>query len=330
MTIRRKALIIVVLLLLHILNVNAQHENVITNQSILDMIEIGLSDEVIIAKITTSKCDFLTSINDLKSLKEKGVNDGIIALMIKSQDYIQISSDTIPGIYLNENGKWKRISPAQFSSSSIGPALVSSIKSTLDSASSNNISNSNLPEFFFIFDANKGTTPISNWWFSIATSPNQFILAKFKSKNNRRELDAGKINSRTGKVTGINEKHTIKFIIEKINNFKYRVTPKSVLYPEEEYCFFYQGDIPAGGYSNQSAFDFSISKGCKRINKYEVGSTVYALNQKGKAKKYTIGAINIVNDEIFYSLLNWADESYFSEIKESGCYPSKDSLSKMK
>lgn len=63
----------------------AQNE-VLTNQSIIDMLELGFSNDIIVTKINTSKNNFDTSIQALKELKEKGVsNDIIVAMMQKKQ-----------------------------------------------------------------------------------------------------------------------------------------------------------------------------------------------------------------------------------------------------
>ena len=48
----------------------AQNE-VLTNQSIIDMLELGFSNDIIVTKINTSKNNFDTSIQALKELKKK-------------------------------------------------------------------------------------------------------------------------------------------------------------------------------------------------------------------------------------------------------------------
>lgn len=81
-----KKLLLGIILIFFPLIASAQDE-VLTNQSITDMLELGFSNDVIVTKINTSKNNFDTSIQALKELKEKGVsNDIIVAMMQKNND----------------------------------------------------------------------------------------------------------------------------------------------------------------------------------------------------------------------------------------------------
>jgi hypothetical protein len=57
----------------------------ITNKEIIDMTHLGLSEALVIQKINTSKAAFDVSIPALKSLKDSGVSDAIIAAMMQRQ-----------------------------------------------------------------------------------------------------------------------------------------------------------------------------------------------------------------------------------------------------
>lgn len=46
------------------------------------MVKLGFSNDIIISKINSSTCNFDTSIDSLKALKEMGVNNDIIIAMI--------------------------------------------------------------------------------------------------------------------------------------------------------------------------------------------------------------------------------------------------------
>ena len=65
-----KKLLLGIILIFFPLIASAQDE-VLTNQSITDMLELGFSNDVIVTKINTSKNNFDTSIQALKELKEK-------------------------------------------------------------------------------------------------------------------------------------------------------------------------------------------------------------------------------------------------------------------
>jgi len=233
-----------------------------TNQSILDLIDLGFESEVIIAKINSSQTEFDTSIIQLKKLKEKGVTSNILALMIDKSKIIIES-----GVFYTKDGELEKIEPSVFSgtkTSALGAALTGGIasakvKSYINNRSSSNKIDSNNSSFIFQFDENKDSDlSIGNWWFKTASSPNEFALTQLKQKKNRRELVTGKVSGITASTQmGVDPKKAIAISIEDLGNGRYKVTPKINLKPGE-YCFFYQGTIPMGGINNQSIFDFSV------------------------------------------------------------------------
>jgi hypothetical protein len=54
------------------------------NKDVLDMLSAGLTEEIVVAKINSSRCDFDTSPEALKGLKGAKVPDGVILAMIKA------------------------------------------------------------------------------------------------------------------------------------------------------------------------------------------------------------------------------------------------------
>ncbi len=238
----------------------------LTNQSILDLIELGFGSEVIKAKINSSQVEFDTSLLKLKFLKEKGVPSDVLALMIdKSKTEIET------GIFYFINNDLKKIVPITFSgtkTSALGAVWTYGIvskktKSYIHNFNSTNLINKEEQTFIFILSPNKKNNfEITNWywWFKVATSPREFVLTKLKQKKrqNQRELVTGKITGITkSSQMGIDTKDTIPFNIEDLGNNVYKITPNTNL-KIGEYCFFYQGTIPIGEYNNQYIFDFSI------------------------------------------------------------------------
>ena len=304
----KKSIFLLLFLLMGYTISNAQE--VLTNHSIIDMLEMGLGEDVIITKISTSECDFKTSINDLKELKEKGVTNNIIVAIMKQAQQDKENTESkktlLPGIYLNDKDELKKIYPTAFSgtkTNTLGSAFSNGIasakiKSTMQGNSSKNIVNTAAPEFLFLFDQKQNNASLSEWWFSVASSPNQFVLVKLKKKGKNRELETGKINVYAGSSMGINEESTIKFTITEINDFEFKVTPESILEPGE-YCFFYQGTIPQGGYTNQSVFDFSIPTNCKYPSKFRLGEKVW-VQIEGKIKACNILDIKLKDGEVHY------------------------------
>lgn len=239
----------------------------ITNQSVLDMVDLGFGSEVIISKIESSDVDFDVSIDALKALKVKGVPSEVLALMIKKSKY---ENKTKGGVYYERNGELVRLEPTVFAgskSNSLAFALTSGIvsakqKSYLPGETSSHILPVDKIEFVFQFDVNADTnlkSGMENWWFKLASSPKEFALVKLKVKKRKkeRELVTAKVNGFTGSQQGIDSKNAIIFKYEDMGGGKYKVVPEQRLEPGE-YCFFYQGTIPQGGVNNQSVFDFTV------------------------------------------------------------------------
>lgn len=264
-----KKIFILSILLLTFLGVNAQET--ITNESIVQMKELGFDDAMIIDKINSSNVKFDASIGGLSELKKSGVSTQIISLVMQKSKH---NTKTKTGIYYATDGdKQKRIQPSVFSgsnSNAVAQKLVSGLinskkKAQLPKTKSNNVLRSGNHEFTFIFNpsdvdnmqSNQGNQAgLLNWWFRTATSPNEFVLVKLtvKERKNLREVVTGKSSWITSS-SGIDPKYALPFSIEEIESNRFKVTPEAL--EPGEYCFIYQGQVPEGR-SNQSVFDFSI------------------------------------------------------------------------
>lgn len=332
-----KKLLLGIILIFFPLIASAQDE-VLTNQSITDMLELGFSNDVIVTKINTSKNNFDTSIQALKELKEKGVSNDIIVAMMqrnkRSEDKEAREQSIKTGIYFKENDGFKKIFPAAISNaktntlgSKVTPHITNTkIKSVLSNEHSTNIIETNIPDFRFFFNNTKqmeNTSKASNWRFTVASSPHEFVLVKLISKKGKRELKTGEIDLYSGNFAGVESKDIVICNIEVINETEFRVTPQTPILPGE-YCFLYQGTTPHSYNNSQAVFDFSIPENCKIENKYKIDDSVWVLKD-GKTKKLEVMSVNIKNDGIYYSLRarsSWKDEEY----KESDCYPSKEAV----
>lgn len=305
-----KRLIFIFLLGIFHISGNAQEQEILSNQSIIDMKELGFGDDIIITKINSSDCHFDTSINSLKALKENGIsNEVIIAIMEvnkKTKEDEREQDNSMSGIFYKEDGKLKKIYPTTFSGTkmnTLGTAFSygiasTKIRSTMPRSTSQNVVKNTKPEFYFLFNSSNIDASLSNWWFSVASSPNQFVLVKLTSKRNSRELETGKVNIYAGTEMGVTENVSIKFKTSAINDSEFKVTPENVLEPGE-YCFFYQGSIPMGGYTNQAVFDFSIPSNAYSPAKYRVGNVVW-VNIDNKIKQCTITEVQIKNKNVQY------------------------------
>jgi hypothetical protein len=66
------------------------------NQDVIDMVGLGLSDDVIIDKIhTTQATEFDTSVAALRTLKAAKVSDAVIRAMINSSAFVSVPSKAV-------------------------------------------------------------------------------------------------------------------------------------------------------------------------------------------------------------------------------------------
>ncbi|WP_291967051.1 hypothetical protein [Maribacter sp.] len=248
-------------------------QETITNESVIQMVELGFDDYMIIDKINTSDVKFDASITALGQMKNAGVSSEVLSLIMDKSKQNTMSKTGI--YYTDVNGEDKLVQPSVFSganSNQVAQKLVSGLinakkKAQLPKTKSNNVIRQSQPEFTFIFDPSVtqvdnmqnnqgGDTGIFNWWFRMASNPNEFVLVKLtvKEKKNLREVITGKSSWITSS-SGIDPKYALNFAIEEIEGNKFKVTPDTL--EPGEYCFIYQGQVPQGR-ENQSVFDFSI------------------------------------------------------------------------
>ncbi len=72
----------------------AQVQETLTNQLIVEMVNNKLSEEIIVAKIKSSKSSFDTSASSLQELKKNGVTDALILAMVQKASGMEVSSST--------------------------------------------------------------------------------------------------------------------------------------------------------------------------------------------------------------------------------------------
>jgi len=252
---------------------SATSQEVITNESVIQMVGLGFDDKLIIDKIYTSDVKFDASIAGLTKLKQGGVSSEVISVVMEKSKQNTKSKTGI--YYLTSNNEEKLVQPSVFSgsnSNAIAQKLVSGFinakkKAQLPKTKSNNVINNPQPEFTFVFDPS--TTQVDNtqidqgnqsgllnWWFRVASNPNEFVLVKLTVKKNKnlREVVTGK-TSFIASTDGIDPKYALNFSIDEIEGNKFKVIPDAL--EPGEYCFIYQGQVPQGR-QNQSVFDFSI------------------------------------------------------------------------
>jgi len=270
----------ILLIVLLATNVFAQEE-VLTNETILEMVGLGFSDEIIISKIDECPNTFDTSIDALKVLKQNNVSENVIVYMVsaakKRKMAISENENAKEGIYyVDSNGQEHEILPSVISGTKYSEGLITDkVYAIIPYPTSPNVINEQSPKFVFYFNksaqGSNFSSGVDNWWFKVASSPNEFVLVEMIKKKNNRRLQIGETGAFDPTITsGVNNGKAIPFSIKKISESKYEVIIQDKL-KIGEYCFIYQGNMPRGG-NNQSVFDFSIQ-------------SVDGKNAKGKKSK---------------------------------------------
>lgn len=267
----------------------AQNYDTLYNNTIISLTKMGLPPQTIISKINTSITAFDVSVNALMDLQANNVNGDVINEMIKRNDQVNVHARKNvnsknpnemhrPGLYYfdnsNSDNPVKRVESTVTStnkSGGFGTAIgqkythglaKNKLKSNLSGANSHLQINSTIPVFYFYFE-NDANPNADNWFFSTATSPNEFVCVKLKEKKDSREMEVGSENA-YGASLGIPDNTKVTFNFEQVAEGIYKVTFKNPLV-KGEYCFIYASDgaqrIGSGEHTfqkNNKVFDFGI------------------------------------------------------------------------
>jgi len=274
-----KTIFISIILLLSITVFGQVNDEVLTNTSITNLFQKGLSSSIIVSKIKTSKTNFDVSIDALIKLKDEKIPDEITNAMVeaagnKDQAVVDVNDPKAnhdPGLYYfskkNEKTEMVSLEPTVCAQAKMGSGIGSALsygivktkmKSNISGSMSRLQIEETMPVFYFYFDKaqNLNNSPS---WFTASSSPNEFILVKMDVKKNSREFVTGSIGAYSGVSTGVDEKQKVDFDIEKLKSGVYKVTSKNALIPGE-YCFMSAGSSTMGMGTVGKVFDFGIKK----------------------------------------------------------------------
>jgi hypothetical protein len=252
----------------------------LTNQDIINMTALGLSDDVIIAKIrSVTRADatkFDTSVDGLKALKAANVSDAVIKVMLNPAPppgpvvvaATPISQDpNLPppevGVYWKDGPTFVFIQGLAISQAKVGGRAGSmftyGIRSehwdaTLNGATSKNVVKDRRPVFYlYVPDGNTAA---------------DYALIKLEKKSDRREFQVGSFGGITGGKAGVKKDKEVPCQADHVGIRTYKVTLESDLKPGE-YAFFMgtgtqstmadgHGSARSGGSASGRVYDFSI------------------------------------------------------------------------
>ena len=258
----------------------------LNNASVIALVQAGIGNDAVIAKIKATDGKYDLSTDDLIALKNAGVPGEVIAAMIAGPSKAQAAATAMSltaidpmtphpsGLYLinTQGNRLDRIDPTVSSQAKTGGiwgyALTGgiasmSVKVAISGETARVVAPAGSPSFFFFFDAsNPGTANIASSWAAgsaqTVSSPSEFTLIRLMEKKGRREARVGSMNI-AGSKTGVMDHDRIPFDYQMIREGVYKVTPKAVLEPGQ-YGFIYAlSGGGTGGAMTARIFDFSIA-----------------------------------------------------------------------
>lgn len=181
----------------------------------------------------------------------------ILLLTMAIMTILYSYAQDIPGIYYNN----QKLGYSRIIGKNVGNIAGAYFTLGLSSAKSNKVIEGKTaemeikdkkPEFTIIFGKDKQTGYI----FTNEKNIDNIFLVRLHGKKGNRNLRTGKYGL-TGVKTGIDEEDVIPLSIEKTNEDKIIIRPKTSL-KKGEYCFYYMGEPPTEESAFKGVFDFSV------------------------------------------------------------------------
>lgn len=252
-----------------------------SNNDIVEMVSLGLSDDVIIDKIRNSgdEAKFDTSVEALKALKAAKVSDAVIRVMINPKAAAPpavtavsapaavaapVDDPNLPpkevGVFWKDGGKFIFIEGQNVSQAKIGGRAAHYFSygiaskhwnGVVSGPTSRNKVKENRPVFYLYVPENSG--------------PQDYVLVKLDKKDDRREFEVGKIGGWGGGKSGTKDSKRQGFEFERVAARTYKLVINDELKPGEYGLFYQSGSAIAGTGHDQMAgaaqgriFDFTI------------------------------------------------------------------------
>jgi hypothetical protein len=250
---KRRTTLLAALLLLLVSTTWSQQQlgKRITNKDVIDMVGLGLSDDVIIAKIRGAAAggtlQFDTSVDGLKELKAAKVSDEVIKVMINPAPpaapvvvaATPISNDpNLPppevGVYWKNANAFVLIEGQAISQAKVGGKAGSMFTyglrnehwdAYLNGPESKNIIQDRLPVFYI--------------YVPDGASASDFVLISLEKKGDRREFQIGSFGGITGGKSGVKRDKEVAFTAEHAGIRTYKIKLDAAMKPGE--CAFFMG-----------------------------------------------------------------------------------------
>jgi hypothetical protein len=252
-----------------------------TNRDVIEMVNMGLSEDVIIAKIrsaSATESDALsldTSLDGLKALKEANVPDSVIKVMINPNPAPSIVTGTAPmtidpnlpppevGVYWKDGTKFTLLQGQALTNTKAGGKAGSFFTdgmrnqhwdATIEGPVSKNVVKDRRPLFYI--------------YVPDGSDSSDYVLISLNKKSDHREFQIGSFGGVTGGKSGVKRDKELQFHAEHMGIRFYKITLDNDLKPGE-YAFFMgtgqgntmsgaHGGNRSGGSASGRIYDFSI------------------------------------------------------------------------
>jgi len=288
----RVCTIIVSILLAAAVCAAQQTPGALTNHEIIQMVSLGLSNDLIVDKIHAAEVtNFDTSVEGLKSLKEANVAEVVMRAMVNPRPPASGNAGSAPslenppnadpddpnsphdsGIYIyaktKDGPKMTLLEPTVYSegkTSGVAESAltfgIAKIKLLAVVQGRNAGVTTGDPNMVFYFYFEEPGSPLTYASFEGPTSPNEFALLKFDQKKDSRETVVMSANM-FGASSGTDQKASMRFSFTKLRPGVYKVSPYAPL-PAGEYCFLSSAGLsrhaePGSAGANR-LFDFAVT-----------------------------------------------------------------------
>jgi hypothetical protein len=246
-----KKLATLFLLLLSCFAWTQQMSHRLSNQDIIDMVALGLSDDVIITKIHSAAkpedLAFDTSPEGLKALKAGKVSDAVLKVMINPAPAspavvavpgaVAVANDpNLPpqevGVYWKDGYTFMRVEGEIMSQAKVGGRAGSMFTYGLRSQHWDAYINGPTSK-----NRVKERRPLFYFYVPEGASASDFILIKLEKKGDRREFQIGSFGGVTAGKSGVKRDKEVPFKAEHVAVRTYRITLDEDL-KAGEYAFF--------------------------------------------------------------------------------------------
>jgi hypothetical protein len=254
-----------------------------TNQDVIEMAKLGLSDDVIVTKIRqaceagTDAVSFDTSVDGLKALKAANVPDSVIKVMINpapppatvvaGTSPISVDPNLPPpevGVYWRDEGKFVLVQGQAVTNTKTGGKAGSFFSNglrnqhwdaTIEGHTSKNVVRDRRPIFYlYVPDGDDSS---------------DYVLIKLNKKSDHREFQIGSFGGITGGKSGVQKDKEVPFRAEHIGIRIYKITLLDEALKPGEYAFFMgtgqsntmagaRGGNRSGGSASGRVWDFTI------------------------------------------------------------------------